>query len=99
MTVTRPESYEPYARDDRPTLETIPGLLPRLMPERDDLPGYWEHGLDIHARPCGVCGRFAHVVAFSDKQHWTVTDCRRCGMVRVDRYWAPLWVPRTVRRL
>lgn len=80
-------------------IETRPGLLPRLIPERDDLPSYWFLGLPVLAKHCPVCGNFASVVAFSDSQHWTVTDCKRCGMARVDRYWAPLWVPREIRRL
>jgi hypothetical protein len=82
-------------------LETIPGLLPRLREERDDLPGYWEHGLSVWADHCWVCGRWASIVAFSTSQHWTVTDCKRCGMVRVDMYWNPetCWQPRGIRRL
>lgn len=82
-------------------IETIPGLLPRLRPEYDDLPGYWEHGLSIWADHCGVCGKWASVVAFSTQQHWKVTDCKKCGMVRVDMFWVPgsIWKTREVRVL
>lgn len=80
-------------------LETRPYLLPRAREDWDDLPGYWKHGLTVAAQNCPICGWFAKVVAFSHSQHWTVTDCRRDGMVRVDWYWAPLWKPREIRSL
>lgn len=49
----------------------------------DDVPAYWEAGLDVYAVLCPGCGRYAKRLAGTDIAggwRWAVSECKKCGI-------------------
>ncbi len=52
----------------------------RIGYETDMVAAYRKADMPVYARKCPNCGRYAHVEAGNDSEHyWIVTDCTQCG--------------------